>query len=155
MRKALFEVTIPLKRKEFAERRVFGFPTFIDWMREDLPKLQPGRLKAADSPKDQLDDILRVWITGRAIRFGKMFQDLMPREDEVWELKTVDLRVFGWMYQPRKFIAVFADYADLYKPPNARKSYRDAKAKVLAARRNLDLDEPKYATGTFDELISV
>ena len=154
--KVLFEVKVPLKRSEFPSRHIFGFPEFITWLRDDLPKLEPGRLKVADPPRDQLDDLLHVWITGRTIKYRKMFQDLMPMEDEVWELKTIDLRVFGWMYQPRNFIAVFGDYADLYKPPNRKKSYHDAKAKVLAARNNLDLDQPKYAQGvTFDELVCV
>jgi hypothetical protein len=79
----------------------------------------------------------------------------MPREKEVWELKTVDLRLFGWMCKPKHFIGVLGDYADLYKGKSAKKSYEDAIAKVVSARDSLDLDEPKFAKGTFDELVRV
>ena len=51
----------------------------------------------------------------------------MAMRDEVWELKTADIRVFGWIYRPLIFIAAFADYADLYKGKNAPRSYPDAR----------------------------
>jgi hypothetical protein len=70
-------------------------------------------------------------------------------------MKTADIRIFGWMYRPRKFIAVFGDYADLYKGRTKSRSYQSAIDKVKRARTSLDLDEPKFAEGTFDELVSV
>lgn len=79
----------------------------------------------------------------------------MPQKDEVWEMKTPDIRIFGWIYQPLKFVVVFGDYADLYKGRNARRSYDDAVQRVKNRRDGLDLDPPKFAAGTFDELVSV
>jgi hypothetical protein len=102
-----------------------------------------------------VDNIFYRWITGKDIIYTRQFQDLMPRADEVWEMKTADIRMFGWMYQPRKVIAVFGDYADLYKGRNASRSYGDAVRRVKNKRDGLDLDPPKFATGTFDELVSV
>ncbi len=89
--------------------------------------------------------------------FGKMFKDLMPKDAETWEMKTVDLRVFGWIYKPKIFIAVFGDYADLYKGKNKSvkpiASYARAVNRVVRAREMLDLDEPKFVTGVYDELV--
>jgi len=82
-----------------------------------------------------------------------MFKDLMPATDEVWEFKTADLRIFGWLYRPRVFIAALLGYADFYKPPSPVGSYEDARKHVMSIRNTLDLDEPKYATGTFDDLV--
>jgi hypothetical protein len=79
----------------------------------------------------------------------------MPMSDEVWEMKTADIRIFGWMYRPRTFIAVFGDYADLYKGKTQRRSYEDARRKIKKARDILDLDPPKFTKGTFDELVSL
>jgi hypothetical protein len=59
------------------------------------------------------------------------------------------------MYLPRYFIAVFGDYTDLYKGPTRTKSYESAKQRVIAAREKIDLDSPKFATGTFDDLVRV
>jgi hypothetical protein len=84
-------------------------------MTNDVPKLETGRLNSSLTPSEQLDDILHTWIAGEQVRYSRMFQDLMPAEDEVWEMKTADLRIFGWMYLPRYFIAVFGDYADHQK----------------------------------------
>src|SRR5579871_1034018 len=121
----------------------------------ELPSLVPGRLQAADSPLEQVDEILYRWITGKDLRYGRWFKDLMPRSDEVWEMKTADIRIFGWIYRPRTFVAVFGDYADLYKGKIQRRSYEEAKRRVKRERDALDLDPPKYAGGTYDELVRV
>jgi hypothetical protein len=136
-------------------RWIYGLPGFRDWLTVDLPRLVPGRLQAADPPSEQVDDILYRWITGKDIRYSRQFQDLMPQSDEVWEMKTADIRIFGWMYRPRRFIAVFGDYADLYKGKIRKRSYEDARCRVMSKRDILDLDPPKYAGGTFNELVCI
>lgn len=134
-------------------RWVLGLPSFRDWLAHDLPALLPGRLQAADPPMEQVDDILYRWTTGKEMRYSRQIKDLMPRSAEVWEMKTADIRIFGWIYRPCKFIAVFGDYADLYKGKNVTRSYQEAVRRVVIARDALDLDPPKYAEGTFDELV--
>jgi hypothetical protein len=152
----LHNVTVPLERHEFVCRWVYGLPGFLDWIKDDLPKLQTGRLRASETPQEQFDFILYKWVAGKTVRYDKMFKDLMPAADGVWELKTVDLRIFGWMYRPRKFIAVFADYADLYKGTAAKRSYLSAVKRVKTARDYLDLDQPKIATESkFDDLVCI
>lgn len=153
-RQALVRILVPTEGEQRA-RWIYGFPKFQDWLAFELPRLLPGRLQAADSPQEQVDDILYRWITWKDMRYGRQFQDLMPVDDEVWEMKTADIRIFGWMYRPRKFMAVFGDYADLYKGKNHRRSYEDARRRVKRERDALDLDPPKFARGTFDELVSV
>lgn len=100
-----------------------------------------------------MDDILRRWITGKPLRYGNVVKDLMPADDEVWELKTADLRVFGWIVQPRKYIAVLGGYADHYKGPNCSARYEAARKHVMAVRSAIDLDEPKFAAGNYDDLV--
>jgi hypothetical protein len=152
-RQALTRILVPTREAKL--RWVYGFPDFQSWLDADLPNLIPGRLKAQDTPSEQVDNVLYRWISGKDIIYSRQFQDLMPMADEVWEMKTADIRIFGWMYQPRKFIAVFGDYADLYKGRNKTRSYDDARGKVVRERDNLDLDQPKFVSGTFDELVSV
>ena len=69
-----------------------------------------------------------------------MFKDLTPATDEVWEFKTADLRIFGWIYRPKVFIAGILGYADHYKSPSYLRSYDDARNRVVAMRNTLDLD---------------
>jgi len=85
--------------------------------------------------------------------YGPMFHDMDPSSDQVWELKTADLRIFGWMYRPREFIAVCGGFADDYKLPTKTKNYADDRRAVVEARNALPLDDPKYATGDFNELV--
>jgi len=140
---------------ERLRRWVYGFPEFQDWLQYTLPKLDRGRLQAPDLPEEQVDNVLYRWLTGKEIRYSRQFQDLMPGTDEVWEMKTADIRIFGWMYRPLKFVAVFGDYADLYKGARRSRSYDDARQRVVNERNKLDLDPPKFAAGKFDELVSV
>ncbi len=87
------------------------------------------------------------------MRYGRWMHDLEPGRDEVWEMKTADLRIFGWIYRPRVFIASFVGYADWYKQPKPQKSYDTAREQVKEIRAALDLDEPKFTGGVFDALI--
>lgn len=112
-----------------------------------------GRVQSDFAPKEQLITRLLQWITGKPMAYGRMFQDMQPRSDEVWELKTADLRIFGWMYRPRKFIAVRGGYADDYKEPTKNKNYGDDRNEVLKAREALPLDGNKFATGAYHELV--
>jgi hypothetical protein len=150
---ALLRIFVPLEKGELQKRFIYGLPGFRDWLERDLPQLETGRLNAADPPQEQVDDLLYRWITGQPMKYDRQFKDLMPRADEVWEMKTADVRIFGWMYQPLKFVAVFGDYADDYKGNTRNRRYEGARQRVLDERRKLDLNPPKYAEGTFDELV--
>lgn len=150
----LTELAVPLGRRETKRRLIYAGQEFMHWLRNEVPNLERGRLRADDTPQEQLDQILHKWISGRDVVYGRMFKDLMPISDEVWEMKTADIRIFGWMCEPRKFVAVFGDYADHYKLRSSR-SYEVAKRKVIKFRECLDLDEPKIANGDFDALVSV
>ncbi len=87
--------------------------------------------------------------------YERHFKDLTPQRDEVWEFKMTDVRIFGWMYRPRVFIAVLGEYADFFKGTAKSRNYSDAIKTVKSARDRLALDEPKYVGGKFDELVSV
>lgn len=151
--KRLIRVVIRLRHGEFNDRRFYAYPRCLEWMNSVVPTLVTGRLQSDLTPAEQLMTRLRQWITGKPMAYGRMFQDLMPPKDEVWELKTADLRIFGWMYRPREFIAVLGGYADDYKEPTKRKNYEDDRRAVVAAREALPLDGQKYVTGEFDELV--
>jgi hypothetical protein len=72
------------------------------------------------------------------------FQDLMPMADEVWEMKTADVRFFGWMYQPRKFIALVTMLIYI-KGRTSHGAMKTQKIRVIKERDILDLDTPKIA----------
>jgi hypothetical protein len=122
-------------------------------MRNEVPKMVTGRMASALTPKEQLLERLRQWMAGHPMTYGPMFHDMDPKSDGVWEIKTADLRLFGWMYRPREFIAVCGGYTDHYKEPTKIKNYADDRRTVVLARNALPLDGEKYAKGGFDGLV--
>ena len=148
----LVRITVPLEANEGQPiRRIFGLPEVEKWMREDLPKL-PTEPRAAMSPPLELDDLLFNYISSKGkLVYNKTFKDLIPAQNEVWELRTYQLRIFGWFYRKDDFIAVFASPKRALKGPAA---YADAQKKVLSARERLPLDEPKFVGGVIYNVVS-
>src|SRR5665213_2293709 len=96
-------IQVPLGRKEFDEREFYALPSFMLFIEQILPAAAPGVIAARETPRKQIDS--------------------------VWEMKSVDLRIFGWMHKPRCFVAVFGGLADDYKSQNGdapRESYEEA-----------------------------
>jgi hypothetical protein len=151
--KRLIPVQLKLRHGQFPERKIYAFPECIAWMRDQVPKMTTGRLKSDFTPHEQLVERLRQWIAGEAMEYGRMFHDMEPRADDVWELKTADLRIFGWIYRRRQFIAVRGGYTDDYKEPTKVKTYADDRREVVRARDDLDLDGKKFAKGDFNGLV--
>lgn len=151
----LVQVPVELEPDEMPLRSLYGFPEFKLWLDLDLPVLETGKIRSDNTPMEQVDYLLYKWISGGRLRYGSQIKDLTPMKDEVWEFKSADIRIFGWFAAPGVFIAVFADHKDKYAGPRWKEMYDAATRKVLEARRTLNLDEPKYATGTFDDLVRV
>lgn len=146
-------IRVPLSRGQLAERSFYALPAFMVWMGNVLPGLIQGRLQSTFSPQSQFDALLRDWILGRQINFPGVIHYMQPLGSGVCELKTDDLRIFGWLYRPRVFIAAMGDYADDYKHPTKNKIYGDARTQVLAEVAALDLEPPKMQTGPLHALL--
>jgi hypothetical protein len=151
--KQIVRVRLRLPRGRSDVRELYAFPECLDWMRRKVPTMVTGRVASAFTPAEQLMLRLTQWIVGDEIVHNRMFKDMEPQSHGVWELKTADLRIFGWIYRPRKFIAVRGGYTDDYKEPTKTKYYGDDKRAVLAARNALPLDGGKFVLGDFDDLV--
>lgn len=152
--KIITDVTIRLPPGKSYERKLYAYPDCLKWMKQVIPTLVTGREKSAVPPRDQFIFRLRQWLSGDPIQKGPMFRELRyPTDHDVWELKTTDLRIFGWMYRPRQFIAFSGGYTDDYKDPTKIKDYADDVRAVAAAREALPLDGPKFVRGDFHDLV--
>jgi hypothetical protein len=152
--KILLPVVVRLGRNKFPERTLFAYPESLTWMKQTVPTPVTGRQQSAQTPSEQLILRLQQWISGDQIKPGPMFREMShPPDSDTWELKTDDLRLFGWMYRPKTFIIASHGYADDYKEPTKIRDYADDVRAVVEARSVLPLDEPKLVRGKFDELI--
>ena len=129
--------------RELETRRLFAGSRFVKWILEELPQLGScWNIEVA--PAEQLDEFLKKYVSGDIMTYQHNFYPLTPHKDSVWELKTADLRVFGWFHSVDCFIGVVADTAQRVKDHDL---YRGYLGEVVRFRQALNLDEPKLIEG--------
>lgn len=126
------------------ERIVFGSTRFADWVANQLPRLRTI-WKTELSPLEQVAVCLEDFCSGAELSYGFSFAPLHPNENSVWELKTPDIRIFGFFNARDVFVAVVADCATRIKEIGLYAGYV---GEVVRFREQLDLDPPKCIEGT-------
>lgn len=122
-------------------RFLYGTPRFIDWIEKQLPKLKTGLMASDLEPYDQVFERFRQYIVGTQLRGDRRFAPLSCNPELwVWELKTTDVRIFGWVPKMDHFVCCFGCHADLVKE---KKLYPAFIREVDRTRRDIDLDPPK------------
>lgn len=119
-----------------------------------------GPVKAAEpffddsiSPALQAWALLKRFIVGHAFEHPKLFKRMSPLTDDIWELRTDDLRFFGWFPRKDCFIATSGDLFANLKADEAL--YEKHRIAAIEFRAQLDLDQPKYAKGAkHDDVVS-
>jgi hypothetical protein len=140
-------------------RELYAYPAggqphyAIDWITETLPKLASSAIGAEDTPEEQLYGLLALYATGERLNLGEMYKPLQPHAAGVWELRTVDVRIFGWFHRRDCFIAVFADETERCHKHRLHAGYR---REVVRLRDAIDLDIPKFIVGVHeDDVLSI
>ncbi|MCR9193985.1 MAG: hypothetical protein NXH88_04585 [Hyphomonas sp.] len=125
-------------RSVFLVREVFTrLPGLLDQM-ESL-------LGIEQSPAEQLDEIFYNFTAGQPLAYPREFHEIYWRGEGFWELRTPDVRIFGFF--PRKDCFVCTDIAD----KNLIEKYKLTSQYVEQGKRRrglLDLDEPKWIEST-------
>jgi hypothetical protein len=132
-----------LESDEFPERFVYFAPEFARWVADTLSgeACRQGRNR---TPHEQTEQILYDFIIGRRLAYGSAYHPLDPLPAYLWELKTPDMRLFGWFPRRRHFIIVCGELKDNLRKRSWYTPYTD---RVVAFRNTLDLDEPKSVAG--------
>ena len=134
--------TADLEDWEFPERYVYFAPGMSDWISGLEGKLRvPGRNL---TPKEQVEQLLYDFVIGRPMAYDVDRKKLEPHGNHVWELKTPDVRLFGWYVVKKCMVIVCGELKrNLTKNP----AYKPFINQVVAFREGLDLDPPKFITG--------
>jgi hypothetical protein len=153
-RQELFKIDVVLGPNDGCPiREIYGVPAMRQWIETTLPSL-PTEHGTALSPSEEFYDLLFNFISSEGeLRYGTMFKDLIPAKDELWELKTWQLRIFGWFYRKDCFIAVHADQTVNVKRQSS--GYRNSISKVISVRQAINLDEPKFVGGVITNVITI
>lgn len=147
---ALMPYEADLEDDEWADRTIYVTPSFNTWMDNVLPTLPKDRGRKL-TPQQQIWQTFFDFITGKPFFYPDDRRRLTPDSEYVWELKTEDLRVFGWFPEKGKFIAVTVE---MKKNLRSKKLYEPFIDDVITFRSTLSLDEPKSLTGVkADEIL--
>jgi hypothetical protein len=132
-----------LDHDQFEDRFIYVSPRLKEWIENVLPGLGSSWHIEVD-PQGQFDAFLEVYASGDVLTYQWQFKPLNPMGQSVWELKTADLRIFGWFHARDCFIGVCADTKDRILQYNLYPGYRE---EVVRFREALNLDEPKCIQG--------
>ncbi len=136
-----FDPELGPRKQEF--RRLFVLPPLQQWLENTLPTLA-STWNIEQSPEEQLDALLATYCSDDTLTYGWQFKPLNHISDGIWEMKTADLRVFGWFHMKDCFIGASADLADRIKQLHMYRPYCE---EAIRRRDALDLDAPKFIRG--------
>ncbi|AUN33298.1 hypothetical protein [Niveispirillum cyanobacteriorum] len=100
--------------------------------------------RGALPPIEQVTQRFHDFVTGRPLVYNQGAKNLDPMVDGVWELKTHDVRIFGWFAAPSCFVAV---NGALRSALVSHARFTPFIEEVTQLRNNLPLDEPKFIPG--------
>ncbi|MBE1506706.1 hypothetical protein [Rhizobium viscosum] len=139
-----------LDAHEQPERLLCAFPHVIDWLENTLPSLDPDFHEGKQDPMEQADDLFHDFVSGADFSYYEKSHSMLPTEPGVWELKTSDLRLFGWFASKGVFVVAEINSAFQCKHHSLYAGYRNS---VVYRRNQLNLDEPKFITGEYEDVL--
>lgn len=151
-RGAITKIEVDLDSCDQPTRLLYGTSEFIQWLNEILQGAEPPNRLGEATPAEQLDDLFQVFLSGKPLVFTKQFRAVRMEKNAVWELKTPDIRIFGWFMLKDCFVAVFGNWADTIKDHDLYRGYRVA---IRRLRRELGVEETLCVKGkTPDDVLS-
>ncbi len=139
----LVKVDVGLGPKEYEERRIFLLPETVVQVEKLLESME-SEWDIESTPAEQLDELFYHYVHGGALDFPRQFNDLRHIRDGIWELKTPDLRLFGWFAEKDTFLCVNIVNANILKRGVPYSGYCE---QTWFKRQQLELDEPKFIPG--------
>lgn len=135
---------------EQVQGRLFAFPHVIDWLESVLPQLDAELSDGRQSPLEQIDDLFHDFVTGTNLDYWERTHSMRPEQPGVWELKTPDVRFFGWFHLRLTFVIAEVESAFKCKRYDLYPGYRES---VVRRRHALKLNEPKFITGSYEDVL--
>jgi len=140
---ALFKYDAGLDGNQQEFREFYASPKLRNWIETTLPALVSS-WNIELTPVEQFDALGAIFAAGDTLTFGWHFKPLTHIHHGIWELKTADLRVFGWFPRKDCFVGVVADETSKIKKHDLYAGYA---GEVARFRDALALNEPKYLAG--------
>jgi hypothetical protein len=138
-----------LEARVLEQRQLYLSKVAEKWLEKVLPNLE-SQWDTTESPLEQVDDLLAKFSSGGPLSHGRQFHVMHPIAQGIWELKTADVRMFGWFVAKDCFILSNCESAHRLKntKPNQPSAYSRNVAAAASFRGILNLDEPKFLEGS-------
>ncbi|UWQ40064.1 hypothetical protein K3718_10815 [Leisingera aquaemixtae] len=132
-------------------RIIYIGPNAGEWIHANLKALKAdGYFEGVEQPREQLADVFRRVMTGEKINDFRP-KTLWEHPEWIHELRTADLRIFGWFWRKNHFIVgEVGTKSDLAA---GKVSYSGYLESCRAFRKTLDLEEPKFIEGDIDDIL--
>ena len=140
---ALHKLDPQLEPNEQEWRTIYLLPRVVPVFANELVSWS-SLWKIEQTPIQQIDALMETFCSGATLTFGPQFKPLTHIKDGVWELKTPDVRFFGWFHKKDCFIGGALNSAYNVKNNNLYAGYA---GEVAYYRNALDLDQPKFVPG--------
>jgi hypothetical protein len=141
--KEVYKLDPALSWREQEMRCIYALPRVREWIEEVLPSVVSDRFTEED-PMMQVDSLLSEFCRGDPLPINQKFRALVHLGDGVWELKTADVRLFGWFYRKDCFVISDCDTKHRLLKYNLYKQYC---IQSVRFRDGLNLDSPKFVEG--------
>lgn len=133
------------------KRTVYMFKKVNDQIKDRIQDAVSDR-QLQTTPMEQLDAVLADFCDGTELYTSEQFKCLNPTSEGVWEIKTPDVRLFGWFHLKDVFIATAADTKHRILEHGLYKGYIN---EASALRAKFFGDEAQHVSGTEpDDVIS-
>lgn len=125
-------------------RQIWLFADVKRWFENELSALVSFYRDEQSTPIQQAYTLLGSFVRGEHLYETEDFWRMRPIEADVFELKSPDIRFFGWFVKPKIFLIAAADTFENTHEHALHEGYRNM---VVRMRNDLDLDEPKVVVG--------
>lgn len=142
---AKLDAQLSHRQQEF--RCFYASQKLVSWLQNEL-FVAVSQHNLQQAPAEQVDALLASFCSGDRLIYGWSFKDIRPVGSGVWELKTADVRIFGWFCAVDVFVGVVGDFAWRVKQYDLYRGYRDEVLRFIA---KLDIDEPKCLNGGVED----
>jgi hypothetical protein len=147
---SIFSYDADLPVHQVTVRRMFFTKEVVAWLESSLSNIEVVFHEGKLSAVEQVDVMLFDFVVGEDFSYYERSHSMMPAENGVWELKTKDIRFFGWFPIKGTFIAAQVGSAFQCKD---RGLYNGYKNEVVRIRNSLNLDEPQYIIGEYSDVL--
>lgn len=111
----LVKIEVPLGYRELPNRQLFGSVEFVRWLEVGMPTIRSTQWSGDLTVPEQVIELFTEFVSGKSLVISRQFKCLDPAKDGIWELKTGDVRIFGWFPKLDCFIAVRQERYDARK----------------------------------------